>query len=172
MELIRRISLQAPIDSVWDLLARRFHEVGVWAAAIDKSGALNVTTGSAGIADRVCDTPDGVFKEQMVSFDETMRTFSYLAYEGLPGFVRRGGSTWRVRDLGGGKTEVSMHMKFLLSPVAEVLMGWMLKRQMGKAADSVLEDLKVYAETGKISDRKRAALDKYNAKQGKAPVAA
>lgn len=172
MELTRQISLHAPVDSVWDLLAHRFHEVGLWATAINESGALPTTTGDTGVADRVCDTPDGVFKERMVSFDEATRTFSYLAYEGLPGFVREGGNTWRVRDLGNGKTEVSMHMKFDLNPVAEVLMGWMLKRQMGKAADSVLDDLKVYAETGKVSDRKRLALDEHNAKHGKTPVAA
>lgn len=167
MEIERTITLNAPSDQVWDLLANRFHEVGDWASIINKSDALSTQTGTAGVADRVCDTPDGIFKEQVTNFDEQRRTFSYLAYEGLPGFVREGGNTWTVRELSGGKSEVHMKMRFDLNPVANALMGWMLKRQMSKAADGVVDDLKVFAETGTISDRKRAALAKYNAKQSK-----
>lgn len=167
MEIARTITINAPADHVWDLLANRFHHVGQWASIINESKALATTTGQAGVADRVCDTPDGVFKEQMTAFDEERRTFSYLAYEGLPGFVREGGNNWGVRDLGNGKTEVNMRMRFDLNPVANVLMGWMLKRQMSKAGEGVLDDLKVFAETGKVSERKLAAQAKHQARRAK-----
>lgn len=167
MEIERTVTLNAPSEQVWDLLARRFHAVGEWASVINASSALSTRNGPTKVADRVCDTPDGIFKEQMTRFDEDRRTFSYLAYEGLPGFVRQGGNTWSVRELGSGRSEVHMHMKFDLNPIADVLMGWMMKRQMAKAADSVLDDLKVYAETGKVSERKRNALAKYHAKQAR-----
>lgn len=165
MEIERTVTLNAPSEQVWDLLAHRFHEVGQWAAAINQSSALSTQIGPAGVADRVCDTPDGVFKERVTAFDEQDRSFSYQAYEGLPGFVRQGGNTWRVRDLGSGRSEVHMHMKFDLKPVANLLMGWMLERQMAKAADGVLADLEVYLESGQVSARKRAAQAKYRAKR-------
>lgn len=165
MEIARHITIQASPDHVWDLLANRFHAVGDWASIINHSEALNLQSGGTGVADRLCDTPDGVFKEQVTRFDEARRTFSYLVYQGLPGFVREGGNTWQVRDLGRGKTEVSMRMRFELNPVADLLMGWMLKRQMSKAADGVAEDLRIYAETGRVSERKRAARAKYDAKR-------
>lgn len=165
MQIQRSITIQAPSEAIWDLLANRFHEVGTWASIINESGALPSQNQHTGIADRMCNTPDGVFKEQMTAFDEEQRTFSYLAYEGLPGFVREGGNTWRVRDIGRGKTEVSMHMKFDLNPVAEALMGWMMKRQMTKAGEAVLDDLKIYAESGQISQRKREALARFAKKR-------
>ncbi|MEM9697151.1 MAG: SRPBCC family protein, partial [Myxococcota bacterium] len=84
------------------------------------------------------------------------RIIAYTAYEGLPGFVREGGNTWRVVDL-GDETEVRMNMRFDLNPVADLFMGWMLKRQMGKAATDVLADLKAYVETGRVSQAKRIA---------------
>lgn len=167
MEIARSVTINAPAADVWDLLANRFHEVAQWASIINESDALSTTTGNAGIADRVCDTPDGVFKEQMTSFDEERRTFSYLAYEGLPGFVREGGNTWGVRDIGGGKSEVNMRMKFDLNPIADVLMGWMLKRQMSKAGEGVLDDLKVFMESGSVSERKRVAQAKHEARRAK-----
>lgn len=165
MDIQRNITINAPADQVWDLLANRFHDVGTWASIIGESTALSTQNLATGIADRVCDTPDGVFKEQMTRFDEQARTFAYVAYEGLPGFVREGGNSWGVRDIGDGKTEVSMHMKFDLNPIAAALMGWMMKRQMTKAGEGVLDDLKVYVETGKVSERKAAAMAKFRAKK-------
>jgi hypothetical protein len=38
-----------------------------------------------------------------------------------------------------------MRMKF--NPVANALMGWMLKRQMSKATNGVIEGLEIYADT-------------------------
>ncbi len=117
------------------------------------------------MADRFCDTADGVVKQRMTSFDEEARSFSYLGYEGLPAIVREGGNAWSVRDIGGGKTEVSMQLKFDLHPIAEALMGWMMKRSMTKAGEGVLDDLKVYLETGRVSARKSAALAKFEKKR-------
>ena len=157
MEIERTITINAPADQVWDLLGNRFHEVGTWASVIDTSEPLSRKTGSAGVDDRVCETPQGVFKEQVTSFDEENRTFAYIAYEGLPGFVREGGNTWWVKDLGPDRTEVRFRMKFDLNPIANVLMGWMLKRNMTRAADDISNDLKVFAETGQLSPAKLAA---------------
>lgn len=160
MEIERTITINAPVDRVWDLLGTRFHEVGSWASVIDASQALDRKTGGTPVADRVCETPQGVFKEHVTAFDADKRTFSYVAYQGLPGFVREGGNTWSVRDLGGDRTEVHFRMKFDLNPIASVLMGWMLKRNMSRAADDVAHDLKVFAETGRVSDAKLAANDR------------
>ena len=157
IEIERTISIAAPVDHVWDILANRFHEVGTWAAAIDVSGALPRSSGGTSKNDRVCDTPQGIFKERLTAFDEQARTFAYVAYEGLPGFVIEGGNTWWVKSLSNDRTEVKFRIKFDLKPVAGALMGWMLKRQMSKAADGVAADLKVYAETGKVSDDKAKA---------------
>lgn len=165
MEIERTVTVNAPADQLWDMLARRFHDVGSWASMIDTSEALERQSGDAGVADRMCITPQGIFKEKVTSFDESKRTFAYIAYEGLPGFVREGGNTWWVKDLGNRRSEVRFRMKFDLHPVASVLMGWMLKRQMGRAADDVAADLKTFAETGRVSKAKVASAAKYAQKR-------
>lgn len=164
MDIERSITIHAPAEHVWDILATRFHEVGSWASMIDTSDALGVTSGPAGVADRVCNTPQGVFKEKVTHFDAQARSFAYQAYEGLPGFVREGGNTWWVEELGGGQTKVSFRMRFDLRPVANVLMGWMLQRNMGRLADDVAADLKAYAETGRVSEAKTKAIAKHGRK--------
>lgn len=161
MEIERSIIITAPASRVWDIVADRFHEVGTWASMIDTSKELALNTGGAGVADRLCNTPQGIFQEKVVNFDEERQTFSYVAYEGLPGFVKEGGNTWWVEAVDDGHTQVRFRMKFDLNPIADVLMGWMLKRQMGRLADDVADDLKVYAETGLVSERKRVAQSKY-----------
>ena len=165
MEIERSITIDAPVEHVWDILGHRFHDVGAWASMIDASEALQAKTGASGLSDRVCNTPQGVFKEQLTNFDESKRSFSYLAYEGLPGFVVEGGSTWKVEDLGSNRTEVRVRMKFDLKPIANLLMGWMLKRNMSRLAGDVVHDLKVYAETGEVSEGKRKAQVRFARKR-------
>ncbi|MEM9488918.1 MAG: SRPBCC family protein [Myxococcota bacterium] len=160
MEIERSFTIAAAPDHVWDILGKRFHEVATWASSIDTSSALDNASRSSGVNDRMCKTAQGVFKEKVTLFDEERRTLAYAVYEGLPGFVREGGNTWWITSLAPRHTEVRFRMKFELSPIANFFMGWMLKRQMGRVADEVATDLKIYAETGTVSTTKSAALAK------------
>ena len=71
--------------------------------------------------------------------------------------------TWPIIGPNQCKTEmtVTMHLK----PLMGFLMGGMFKKNIHKILDEVIEDLKIYAETGKISEAKEkriAQLEKKN----------
>ena len=60
-------------------------------------------------------------------------------------------------SIDGERTRVHMHMKFELGVLAELFMAPIMRGQMAKSADLVLDDLKVFAETGRVSAAKTAA---------------
>lgn len=157
MEIKKSLVIDASIERVWDILANDYTNVGAWTAAIDRSAPVDgALLPGAPAYGRVCDTPDGIFKERITAFDEEKRILSYQVEEGLPFFVREGGNTWSLAPVNGGaQTRVEMEMRFLMPWLIEALMGPILRKQMSKAAHIFVDDLKVYAESGQVSARKR-----------------
>lgn len=157
MEVIRAITINASANRLWQILAEDYDKVGEWTSEIPESSPnpdLPVGEG------RVCTTPDfGDVKEIITHFDEQQRSFSYAAdIQKMPFFVREIGNSWRVEPKGDNRAVVHMHLKGRLLPVFSQLMGPIMKRQMLKSVDTILEELKYYAETGQIHPRKREQL--------------
>ena len=160
MEIQRKFIVNVPVEQVWDVLGKRFHDVGDWSTGVKASRALQ-TVGPAGVPHRQCEVPSlGLITERVDAFSEADRTFSYTVVEGAPGFAKRMGNTWWVRPLDERRTEVSFRLEAELKPVADFLMGWMMKRQMSKLCDEVCADLRTFIETGSPSESKKAALEK------------
>lgn len=160
MEISRSFTVQAPIQDTWEVLGTRFHEVGSWSSGIKASRKLE-TVGPAGIAHRQCDVASlGTITERVDTFDEVNRTFSYSVVEGRPPVANAMGNTWTVEPVGAEQTKISFRIRIELKPVARVLMGWMMKRQMGKLCDEVVEDLRTFIETGRPSHSKQTAIAK------------
>ncbi|MEL6342987.1 MAG: SRPBCC family protein [Myxococcota bacterium] len=157
MEISKSILINAPIARVWEILANDYADVGSWTAAINNSQAIDGDRlPGAPTYGRVCETPDGVFKERITEYDEDRHVLAYLVEEGLPFFVRQGGNTWSLSSVNGGKqTRVQMEMTFLMPWLMEKMMGPILRKQMSRAAHIFTDDLKVYAESGAVSSRKR-----------------
>ena len=156
MEVIRKINVNASASQLWTILAEEYDRVGEWTSEIEQSAPnpdLPVGEG------RVCVTPGfGDVKETITKYDEQDREFSYAAEIGnFPFFVKEVGNTWRVEANGNGSI-VHMHMKGRLLPVFAQLMGPIMKRQMAKSADIVLEELKYFAENGRVHPRKQQQL--------------
>jgi len=163
MQIERHTDIGVSLEDAWTLLVERFHEVSAWASMIDESGEAGPPTGGVPVADRVCQTTQGVFKERLTDLDREAWTFGYTAYEGFPGFVREGKNTWWLEPLGTDRTRVSFRMEITLAPVMSVLMGWMMKAQMGRMADQICVDLKHFAETGGPSPEKQRRVAQVHA---------
>lgn len=94
--------VQASADDVWTEI-RKLDQVDKYSSTI----ARVEWSGNMGIGgSRVCYSPDGkgYFKENIVAFDDTNRTFAYSVVEGVPfkGMV----NSWKVVDLGYMKSMV------------------------------------------------------------------
>ncbi|MEM7334681.1 MAG: SRPBCC family protein [Chloroflexota bacterium] len=157
MEVIRKLNVNAPASQLWTILAEEYDRVGEWTSEIEQSAPNpNLPVGEG----RVCTTPGfGDIKETITKFDDQAREFSYGAeIASFPFFVKEVGNSWRVEAKGNEKAVVHMHLNARLLPVFAQLMGPIMKRQMSKSADIILEELKYYAENGRVHPRKQKQL--------------
>lgn len=102
-------------DDLWETV-RQLDQIHKYSSSIAKVD----WTGNMGVGgERVCHTPDGkgYFKEKIVAYDESSRSFSYSLLEGAP--VMGMTNTMRVIDLGYGKSIMvwwSNYDKFMENP--------------------------------------------------------
>lgn len=166
MEIERKTVINATTEHVWELLGPGFANIGDWFSGVLASNALEAEAPSSAtpsgqdgaacdISGRVCATSQGELTERITHYDDDARQFSFLVTDGLPGFVVEAGNTFSVTDLGDGRSELSFRVKIELKPVASVLMGWLFRRKVNETADQIMADFKVYAETGRVSERKQ-----------------
>lgn len=85
--------------------------------------------------------------ESVENFDKENRTFTYAVIEGRPGMVTRMENTWSIDPVDAARTKISLNARIDLKPVAQALMGWMMKRQLDKLFDKVCEDATVFLES-------------------------
>lgn len=100
--------VDASADNVWSLL-RKMDQIDKYSSAI----ARVEWTGNMGVGgSRVCYAPEGkgFFKENIISYDDNNRAFSYAVVEGVPfkGMV----NSWKVVDLGYKKSMIVWTTKY------------------------------------------------------------
>ena len=157
MEVKRQVTINASADKLWQILGTDYDRVGEWTSEVPSSAPNPDLPAGQG---RVCKTDGfGDAKETITRFDEQRRELAYVAeIEKMPFFVREMGNSWRVEPQGANQSVVHMHMQGKLMPVFKQLMSGAMSKQLSKSADTVLEELKYYAETGKIHPRKQKQL--------------
>ena len=96
----------------------------------------------------------------MLIFDPQHYRLQYEVIDGFPGFVKSGINTWTLKELAGDKTQVDVHFIAVLGGLMGTIMKPMMKWQLSSTFDQVLEDFKVYVETGKPSAKKAKELRK------------
>ena len=162
MNISQSVTIDAPAEQVWDVLAHQFYDVDRWLSSVHTSGRRGsvATVGdfpheSGG---RACDTSLGAFRETVQHYDEKARSLGYSA-EGdkMPFFVKHLQNNWTVTPSGPSRSRVDMALEARLLPVFAQLMGPVLKRQFSKVTSEAVEELKHYVETGEPHPRKVAA---------------
>ncbi len=156
MKLTISRQINAPLDTVWDIIGPNYTSAGDWASSVYISGAR---PGAPKVADapaagRVCETSLGPFTETIETYDSRNHMVSYSATGAkMPGFMKGLRNTWHLTPSGNG-TKASMTLRASIAFPMNFLMGWMMKIQFKKALSETIDDLKVYAETGRPSPRK------------------
>ncbi len=157
MQVKRELTINASADKLWQIIGEDYNNVGDWTSEVPSSKPNPDLPAGEG---RVCSTSGfGDAKETITEYDERRRALSYVAeVEKMPFFVRQMGNSWRIEARDDNRSVVHMHLKGDLLPVFSQLMGPIMKRQLAKSADTILEELKYYAETDKIHPRKQKQL--------------
>lgn len=170
MQISKTVDINKPADEVWNILGPQYEQADTWASAVFVSRAKTDKPHLPGapVAGRVCETSLGPFNENLVEYDPVKHKIAYSASGAkMPGFMRSLVNSWRVMPNDNASCRVVMQLNADIAQPFKFLMGWMMKSQFNGALSDSIDDLKVYAETGKPSGRKQKADSSKKAKKAK-----
>ncbi|MEO0338732.1 MAG: SRPBCC family protein [Bacteroidota bacterium] len=160
MEFRKSILVNQPIEAVWEVLGNQYGEAYKWASGLYHSEGFGTPIiEGAHCKNRSCDTTQGKITEVIKTFNAADHHLEYEVVEGFPFFVDQGVNNWKLTPQ-GNKTRVDMHLVITTKGIMGAIMGPMMKMQMGKIVNNVLQDFKHYLETGKPSPLKAKEMAK------------
>lgn len=150
-------------EKLW-AIARDFGNVGVWTSTLNSSEGVGAPEfEGATYSERVCHTNIKGFSEvheKLTMFNDANKELSYKVSHGLPGFVLLAQNHWTILEVGPNQSMVSMNSYMRLTKFMGFLLGGKMRKTALKALDTVLAELKIYAETGEVAETKKAQLKK------------
>ena len=155
--------ITAGVDRVWEILAQDFLNIADWARGVESSRdnpeATAVLEG-APAGGRYCDVKGlGKIDERIVHFDAEGHEITWTASASkLPDFVSGLQNAVTVKVLDANTTRVTSNISANLSGFMGIFMAPMMKRNLSKTIGGFLEDLDIYAVTGRISETKQRQL--------------
>lgn len=164
IDIHKSATVNASADRLWEILGDDFEKVSDWASGVDSSGAnveVPVLDGAT-IGGRVCEAPGfGAIHETLTTFEPEQRSFAFVATASkIPSFVRNITNHTSVRPLGPDRAELQVRITADTDGLRGALVKPLMVRKFGKGIDSLIEDVSVFAESGKVSDKKTEALAK------------
>ena len=168
VKMSKPVTINVSADALWEIIGPGFADAGKWSTAVDHSaGHGNGKFEGATCDTRSCDLSAKGFdsiNERITEYDISNRTLAFDVIEGMPGFVTYMNNRTVVTELGEGKSKAELQITMHMKPFMGLLLGGMLKKNLNNLLDSALDDLKVFAETGKPSARKQSRMKKLASK--------
>ena len=93
-------------------------------------------------------------------FKDDQKELAYELTEGAPGFVKLVKNHWKVHEISANQSTVEMNVTMNLSKFMGFFLGGAITKQMSKTVKLVQSELKIYAETGEVSEAKKAQITK------------
>lgn len=167
VEVKRSIYIDVPQADLWKITAEDFTQVDKWISGVNLAESTGTQEMGLGAARSCTPSYKGFSKttEKIIDFQPT-EAFTYQIAEGLPKMVVHATNTW-IHTSNGAGTELTMHTKMQLKGLMGTLLKGTMKKKMNKILQDALEELKLYAETGDLHERKVAAMRKFEAKGAK-----
>ena len=150
-------------DSLWSI-CREFDKTAEWTSTLNHSyGTGEPIHEGASCSSRTCETSFGKGNkvvEELIMFSDEKKELAYNLTEGAPGFITLANNHWKIVEIGPNQSKIiitpTMHMKRF----AGFFLGGIITKQMEKQVNIVLDELKIYAETGEVSEAKKKQLEK------------
>ncbi|MEO0376823.1 MAG: SRPBCC family protein [Cyanobacteria bacterium P01_A01_bin.17] len=157
MKIQRQFTVNISADRVWEILGPQYVNAADWVSSVHVSHGQNTSSPpqNAPCSGRVCETDLGPFRETITHYDEHKRHLAYSAQgEKMPFFVKQLSNSWIVTPLTDNTAQVDMCMKADLLPLFNIVMGPVMRLQMGGIVNNATEELKYFAENGAPHPRK------------------
>lgn len=161
-------TIHVTADRLWEIVGTGYANVGVWSTAVDHSaGKGEAEFEGATCSARGCNVnAKGIsaISEKIVMFNNEKREFKFEVTEGMPGFVQLATNHWQVIELTDSTSALKMNAHMEIKGLAGRLMGKAFQKNTANLLATIDNDLKIYAETGQVSESKKRRMAKVNAK--------
>lgn len=162
-ELSKEIEINVSAEKLWQMVGPGFVDVYKWSSNVDHAvGSGTPEFEGAVCSQRGCDLNVKGFSkisETLTKYDEANMSLAYKVDEGMPSFVTLAKNDWTVVDLGNGKSKLIMKATFKSKGFMGMMMNGMMEKKMSETLETVLNDAKVYAETGNVSKAKQDRMN-------------
>lgn len=162
-DLSKEIVINVSAEELWNMVGPGFTEVHKWSSNVDHSvGTGTAEFEGATCSERSCDLNVKGFNkiaEKITKYNQQDMNLAYAVTEGMPGFVTKAVNDWTVVRVNDHQSKLVMKAEFRSKGLLGSLMNGMMKKKMEETLETVLNDAKVYAETGTISEAKRKRND-------------
>ncbi len=159
-------TIHVSAEKLWGIVGNDFAHVGKWATSVDHSvGSGTPDFEGASCSIRGCEVNAKGFnklQERLTEFDAKNKTLTYEVTKGMPGFVTKASNRWEIIRVSEHASKIRMSANMEMKRFMGSLMGGIMKKNLMKLLPQVANDLKVYAETGNISESKKQRLAKLN----------
>lgn len=167
-EVQKEITINVPASELWDMVGPGFEDVHVWASTVNHSeGSGSPEFSGATCSERTCKVNLAGFdqiSEKLYKYDEATMNLAYEVNSGMPKFVTRAANDWKVVAIDENTSKLVMNAEFETKGFMGGLMRGMMKSKMNRTLDDILNDAKIYAETGRVSKLKAKKVKKFQKK--------
>lgn len=160
MKFSKQITINAPADKVWQIAGRDFATIGEWATAVSHSEANTElpTVNSSHVGGRTCTTSFGKASEEFTAYNDEERSYSFKGVFKSKMF-NKVTSSMKVDEVDENTTLVKITPALELTWLG-TLMYPLIRMQISKVTDEILDDLKYFVENGTPSPKKLASQKK------------
>jgi Polyketide cyclase / dehydrase and lipid transport len=160
MVIEKEIIVNKNIKDAWKVLGIDFANASKWASAVNHSEGSGDKFNGSTCSERGCSTTMGSIKEKLYEFSNENYSLAYEVAEGMPSMVKYSTNTWRLFDLGNEKCKLQIKMDIRMGGFFGSFLQPIMKLQMSKMGNHLVEDFAYYVENGKPHPRKLKALNK------------
>lgn len=163
-EVQKEITINISADQLWEMVGPGFIDVYKWSSNVDHAtGGGEAEFEGAVCSERFCDVNVKGFSkisEKLIKYNESDMSLAYEVVDGMPGFVTRAMNDWTVVPINENSSKLIMKAEFGSKGLMGSLMNGMMEKKMNRTLETVLNDAKTYAETGKTSLAKQERMKK------------
>lgn len=161
-------TIHVTAERLWEIVGTGYADVGLWSTAVDhSSGSGEAEFEGATCSSRGCSiNAKGLtaISEKIIMFNNETREFKFQVTEGMPGFVQNATNHWQVIQLTDSTSALKMNAHMEIKGFAGKLMGKAFEKNTENLLNTIDNDLKIYAETGNVSESKKRRMAKVESK--------
>lgn len=150
-------------DSLW-AICREFDKTAEWTSTLKHSyGTGKPQLEGTTCSSRTCETnigKGGKVVEKLIMFSDKNKELAYNLTDGAPSFITFSSNHWKIIEVSTHQSKIEMNVTMHMKRFAGFFLRKLITKQMKKQVNIVLEELKIYAETGQVSEAKRKQIEK------------